>query len=231
MSDSIALTTAEIYAKYQLPEILQKHLYRVTSLMAVVLDHWCGPELNQPLLIQTMLLHDLGNLVKFDLSDEAPFHLMSARERSFYQELQAQWHLKYGKDADSATCQLIRELGLKNAEAIIQLIQGHQADKLAETAAGEDWPQKLVDYTDFRVGPQGLVSLTQRFSDLTARYGYRHGEWRNNVQIHHKLTLFQTLETQLQTQLDCDLENLSEADLGDTQRFASFGFATSGILP
>jgi hypothetical protein len=200
--------------------------------MAKLLDCWHGPTVSKPILLETMLLHDLGNLVKFNLRSESPQvkALLDATELPFYQALQTDWHKKYGTDVDAATCQLITELPLQHTTAITHLISHHNPEALAGVVASQDWAQKLCDYTDFRVGPQGLVTLPERFADLAARYQDNHPQWQDPTEIQRRLHLFQTLETQLQTHLSCDLSTLTAADLGPLDRWWNYRFATSGIL-
>jgi hypothetical protein len=195
--------------------------------MEKLLLSWTGPSLPNQLLLETMLLHDLGNLIKFDLRPEAPYHLMLPAELPFYTALQLLWRAKYGLEADEATCKLITKIPLKNGPRISQIILDHTAGTLAATVAKNDWLQKLCDYTDFRIGPHGMLTLAERFIDLKHRYAYRQLDWANQTGIDQRLKAFQTLETQLQTQVRCNLADLTAVDLGQIDRWLDFKFETN----
>lgn len=222
------LTTSEIFERYQLPELLQIHLWRTASLMEYLLKQWRGPKLNHQLLIETMLLHDLGNLVKFDLTNTAPIMLLPPPELEKYRSLQAIWHQKYGTQVDAVTVQLINELKLVNGPAIRQIILTHSDSTLPTTVTNQDWSQKLCDYADFRIAPHGLVTLQERFADLAKRYAGRTNDWNTTAKVSAKLALFQSIETQLQAHLAVGLNAITTSDLEPLSRWKMYRFA---VLP
>jgi|GEM_PF-1179117 len=221
------LTPKKLYDFCYLHPLLVDHLWRVTSLAAKLLENWTGPKLSHQILLECMLLHDLGNLVKFDLSSSAPSYLMSQVELPFYRELQKTWRDKFGQDADVASSLIIADLPLKNSAVITQLITGHAAGTLTSTVESHNWLQKLCDYTDFRIGPFGLVTLTERFSDLKNRYAYQHADWVDEANVNFRLATFQKLESQLQAMTSCDITKLITADLGRIGRWQDFEFETN----
>jgi hypothetical protein len=227
VSLKLPLIVKNIYAYCYLPNILIEHMWRVTSLADKLLNSWTGPKLNQPMLLETMLLHDLGNLVKFDLSPAAPHLLLPAKALTFYHQLQKLWWLKFGQNANMTTSRLIAGFPLKNSSQITKLILGHTSGTLAATVKNHDWLQKICDYTDFRVGPQGLVSLTARFADLKRRYAYKHLDWADEVEVNLRLAAFKSLEAQLQNHLNCNLDRLIDSDLGQINRWQDYMFETN----
>ena len=228
MTATAFITAEAIFKHYQLPNLLQNHLWRTASLMELMLNHWHGPKLDKQLLIETMLLHDLGNLVKFNLSDTTPLMLLTDAELPLYRTLQAEWHQKYGTVVDEVTVQFVKELRLIHAQAISQIILTHTEGTQPSTVNHDDWTQKLCDYTDFRVAPQGLVSLKERFDDLGKRYAERESGWENPEKVAQKLNLFSTIETQLQTHIDLNLQQITAADLEPLTRWKTYRFA---VLP
>ncbi len=219
------ITTEQIFERYRLPQLLQTHLWRTASLMELLLNHWHGPELDKELLIETMLLHDLGNLVKFDLTDTTPIMLLSETELPMYRALQAKWHQKYGKVVDAVTVSFIKELRLANGPTMSQIILAHTDGTQATTVAQNDWSQKLCDYTDFRIAPHGLVTLQQRFDDLSKRYAARESGWKTPEKVAEKLSFFTTIETQLQAQIGRDLDQIVAADLEPLPRWKTHHFS------
>lgn len=55
----------EIYNKYYLPENLQMHMLRVAACSNLIIDNWSGPEIDKEAIIRVCLLHDMGNIVKY----------------------------------------------------------------------------------------------------------------------------------------------------------------------
>ena len=219
------ITPRQIFVQFEIHSVLQTHLLRVTSLMDFLVQHWQGPNLNRQLLLETMLLHDLGNLIKFDLRPNAFVKLMKSSELPRYRALQAQWQAQYGFDVDEVTSRLIRQLPLHHQAQIIDLIMNHAEGTTNAVVTSDNWTQKLCDYTDFRVGPHGLLTLAERFTDLTVRYRDRRDNWQDTDQIQRHLELFQTLESQLQTHLSCDLATLTGTQLEPIDRWLDFEFA------
>lgn len=61
------MTTQGVYQKFGTPKNLQQHMLTVTGLICSVQEHWTGDVINWDDLITAGLLHDLGNVIKFDL--------------------------------------------------------------------------------------------------------------------------------------------------------------------
>lgn len=208
---STTITTAAIYDYCQLPPVLRQHMLRVTKAGKWMLKHWTGPKFDQSLYIHALLVHDLGNLAKFDLTPTATVRLLPLENIEEWRVIQQDFIAKYGNNADAVTLKLIDELKLPRANDLIQLIGGHSPTRLADVVKQSNWAQKLLDYTDFRVGPFGILSLDERFADLTNRYQYRTQEWGDPVWIQTQLNLFKQLESQIAAQLSVPITDLDDA--------------------
>ena len=55
----------EIYKKYHLPENLQMHMLRVAACSNFIIDNWIGQEIDKELILRVSLLHDMGNMSKY----------------------------------------------------------------------------------------------------------------------------------------------------------------------
>ena len=55
----------EIYNKYHLPENLQMHMLRVAACSNLIIDNWNGLDIDKQAIIRVCLLHDMGNMVKY----------------------------------------------------------------------------------------------------------------------------------------------------------------------
>lgn len=157
---------------------LETHMLRVAGVGKIVADNWkskCDSELTT----QLCLLHDMGNIVKFDLGDGV--------DRSKFGEIQnlPQWQIiqkeyreKYGKSAHEATNAILEDAKL---ERFIKLINEEEALYFAEAKEMElskaNVASIILMYADCRVTPQGVVSYRERIDDLQERYGAKTRTW------------------------------------------------------
>lgn len=66
------MTILEIYKKYKIPHHLQLHILRVGAVATLIIDninHELVTEFDRNLIITICLLHDMGNVIKFDFSN------------------------------------------------------------------------------------------------------------------------------------------------------------------
>ncbi len=61
-------TIKQIYDFYPIPPNLQNHMLTVANVVFTISQNWIGPSINKRDLILAALLHDVGNLAKFDLN-------------------------------------------------------------------------------------------------------------------------------------------------------------------
>lgn len=205
MSHSVKQTSiAEIYEKFSLPLGLQKHMYTTAALGMIICDHWTGPTIQKDNVIQALLLHDLGNLIKFDLSETA--HILDeSLFTPYWRSLQAQQKKMYGQDAHTATLNMVRKC-IQN-ETIMALIDGMDTTYLEKIAQGSV-EQQICEYADLRVTPTGLTSLTERLADIKKRYSHSSPEWANEVHFAQSLQFAEMIENTLQKNTDIDITEI-----------------------
>ena len=58
----------KIYTQFRIPPNLQQHMFRVASVAKIICNNWTGKELNQNDIVCVCLIHDLGNIVKYDFN-------------------------------------------------------------------------------------------------------------------------------------------------------------------
>jgi hypothetical protein len=159
MESSVIISSInEIYDRFNIMPALQMHMRRVAAVAALILsiDHYAKTNKND--VIAALLLHDIGNIVKFRLGEEdAP-----------WRKIQQETIAKYGSNDHKATEKMILELGVNNWVA--SLISGMGFENLPNVIDSTDMEQKICLYADQRVAPHGVVSLQERFADLQNRY-------------------------------------------------------------
>jgi len=190
----------EIYERYLIPDNLKQHMLRVAA-VGLVTAEGIGPAfINRDLVVKTLLLHDMGNLLKMDFSR---LDLLSQRDRervAEIQTIQGDWKKKYGKDADDATLAILEEIGVD--KSIIELCETSHGEFLQEILESGSMEQKTCFYADMRIGPFGLLDVDERFEDL----GKRYPDQKDMMERYCTLTL--ALEDQLQQKCRIPLKQI-----------------------
>ncbi len=160
----------EIYNKYQIPKHLRQHMYRVTAVGMVVNDFLNQSiKLDKDILIQAMLLHDIGNIIKFDLNSS----LLKEENIESLKIIKNEFIEKYGEDEHVATIKIIKEIGV--CKKVVDILENISSSKISSTIGSDDWHKKVCSYSDFRVAPHGVTSIEERFDDVIERYkGLKH---------------------------------------------------------
>lgn len=166
------MTIEEIYSKYQIMPQLSLHMRRVAGVGKLILDGWNG-EIDRDLVIRTLLLHDMGNIVKFDLTEAGQKKLKSAElvDLPHWRQVQQKFWDKYGRDTHEVTKQINQELGQHDVIAVMEQDHVGYANGYPDQLLNQSWPAKILGYCDVRVTPIGVVPMKTRIEDLYHRYG------------------------------------------------------------
>src|SRR5438045_2401455 len=104
------MNISEIYKKYKITPLLQQHQLRAASVGAYIADHWnIKQQIDKDGIIQTLLLHDMGNIIKFDFDDS---ELNPSDEKEYWKAVQKEFVEKYGHDEHIATNMIAKEIGV-----------------------------------------------------------------------------------------------------------------------
>jgi hypothetical protein len=193
-----------IYIKFSVPPNLQRHMLLVTKLALCIDNHWKGPKIDNDLLTKACLLHDIGNIVKFNLDKYS--HLLEEEiiRIDFWKQKQKEVIAKYGKEDQIATKLMLEEIGID--QEIVKIIQEKEYANAIETEKSDNWSLKIFLYADLRVAPSGIASLQERLKDLMDRlekYRYRNDLFQAALRI----------EKQIQEKVNIDLTKISIADI------------------
>ena len=163
------MTIAALYEQYQLMPNLQEHQYRVTGVAALLCDH-LQVQLDREAILQACLLHDMGNIIKFDLMYFPEF--LEPKGLEYWQGVQQEFVKKYGDNAHHATLKIVQELGV--SERVRELIDAISFNQEKHNFESTDFSRKVCAYADMRVLPHGVLSLQERLDDGLKRYGSKH---------------------------------------------------------
>lgn len=157
------MTAADLYSYYKIPPQLQQHQLQVTAVGRYLCDHWTKGKINKELVTKALLLHDMGNIVKF----KQPFIGHMEKDAPYWEHVQEEFIQKYGSVAHKATTTILQEIGVE--KEIVELL--HSVGYEAQEKGNVLWDEaKIADYADMCVSPKGVVGFEERMQDLIVRY-------------------------------------------------------------
>lgn len=157
-----------LYRALKIPPNLQKHLLRVAAVADLICEGWHGPEIDRELILGTLLVHDIGNIVKADYSKFPALFPEEMRRIGYWKTIQETFRKKYGENDVEASVAIAKEIGA--SEKIVDLLRRKQFLNNLETERCDDFNQKIAAYADQRVGPYGVLSLEERLAEAQKRY-------------------------------------------------------------
>ncbi len=148
----------------------------VAGVGAIICDNWKGPKISKKRIVATLLVHDLANIMKYDLSKRG-MHLLTPSDRkriAFLRAVKEEAIARYGKDPEEAITKIAKGLNFsKSVTSLLERMSAVHSKKyeLDELFARKDWELAICLYSDWRVSPKGIVSVNERVHDLSVRYG------------------------------------------------------------
>lgn len=194
----------QIYQKYNIPKHLQKHMFRVASVGKYIAENF-KEEINVEDVISVLLLHDLGNLLKFDLGKGMALFDESEQDQEHWFKIQNKLKSLYS-DEHTATLLMAKEIGI--SERILYLLENIGSSNLHKTLKMDDWELKVCSYSDFRVTPEGFTSVKDRFFEIMKRYDGRDHILADKEKTEIKMNYCLELETQIQEVVTNELSEL-----------------------
>lgn len=168
----------DIYQRYKITRLLQLHQLRVAAVAKQICDNLSAPVDSQS-VIKACLIHDMGNVLKFDFS--VPSHFFDPEGLDYWQNVQKEVAQKYQtNDEHKATVMMARELGVNGK--VIECIESISFDETVKTASGNNIEAKICNMADLRVTPGGIVSLDERLEEGHKRYKNRPDKWMTDEQ-------------------------------------------------
>ena len=162
---------ADIYEEYNIVPTLAEHMFRVAAVASLICDNFDEP-LPKEDIVTACLLHDMGNIIKFKFYVMPEVFMPEGLE--YWRGVQDQYIKKYGNDEHVAAIKIAKEVGVN--ERVIELINSISFLGAPLQVINEDFSKKIVEYSDKRVEPKGLVSLEKRLMDLRKRYAEHGGD-------------------------------------------------------
>ncbi len=166
------MTIQDAYSRYEIMPQLSLHMRRVAGVGKLILDGWREP-IGHDTVMRTLLLHDMGNIVKFDLTEAGQRKLKSAEPEDLprWRDIQAKYWKAYGKSAYEATLAIVKELHQEDLVEIYQADHEGYAKSYPALLLDQSPTVQILAYCDVRVVPSGVVPMKERIADLQRRYG------------------------------------------------------------
>jgi hypothetical protein len=180
-------------------------MLRAAAVGRIICQNLKRVEIDKDLVIKALLLHDMGNIIKFDFADT---DMLQKKDKKRVNELiktQKQFIKKYGNKTDEVTLQIIKEMTFD--KRIIKLCANSHWEEAEEIIENDYWNRKIVCYSDMRVGPFGIMNLHDRFIDLIKRRPKK----KKALKWLYKRGV--ELESQIQKQTEIDLNKISNSQI------------------
>jgi hypothetical protein len=163
----------EVYDKYNIDKMLLAHQLRVAAVAKLVCDNFTKP-VDTGTVITACLLHDMGNILKYDFSQPGDWYQPKGKE--YWRQVQKAVATKYNSnDEHEVTLKIAKEL--KVSQAVLDCIKSIDFGRAIETYSGSKLEPKICSYADLRVTPLGVVSLRERLDEGARRYKNRPDKW------------------------------------------------------
>jgi hypothetical protein len=171
-------TVSQIYNEYRIMLPLQMHMLRVAAVASLICDSM-NIEVEKENIVIASLFHDMGNLIKCDMTVFPDFFNPEGIEH--WSKIKAEMIEKYGKDEHHANLEIMREIGL--SDRIIYLSDQNNFSLLCSQLRNSDINVMITHYADGRVGPFGVLSYQDRQNEAGKRYkDHDTSSWEANRQ-------------------------------------------------
>ena len=226
-SKEIIQNINKIYSRFKISPNLRKHQKSVASVGAIICDNWKHNLHDYGIIrddiIAFLLVHDIGNIIKFKFDPQSLKMLGDEKMNSeYWKQVREEIILKYGNKVKDATKKMLMELN--PSKGIKHLIEEMAFSKTDIIAKGNDWPLKISAYSDLRVGPFRIVTLKERIKDLRKRYGGKtrrfdsDGDYLTEAQVNFFYECAYQIESQIMENL-----NISKEDINNDSIKVYFG--------
>lgn len=163
----------DIYRDYKIMPQLATHQMRVAGMACAIIDALEGsaflPPVHRDETVSACLLHDMGNILKFDLTALPEF--LEPEGLAYWEGVKAEYAAKYGSDEHAATSAIAGEVGVSALTR--EYIEAFGFSKAEAAARDGSIEKKICCYADQRVAPYGVVSLSGRMEEARVRYAGR----------------------------------------------------------
>jgi len=183
----------------------------VAEVALFIKNHWHGDEVNWSETIKATLLHDLGNIVKFDFTNYSHFLGSEIDNINYWKKVQKAFIKKYGMDDHTACNKILNELKIDSS--IIEIIDKKSFGNSVHISKSNKWEPKLLLYSDIRISPNGIVTMAKRLAEVTKRIG----KYKNSPDLPNLINACEEIEKQIEKQTNIKISKIKELGKTNTQ--------------
>lgn len=162
----------EVYKNYKIMPNLETHQLRVAAVGKIILENLKKRLNDEVNVISACLLHDMGNIIKFNLKVFPEF--LQPEGFEYWNNIRNQFLERYGDDEHIATERIVKEL--KISERTFELVSNVGFTRSERVLATKDISKMICLYSDQRVGPKGVLSIQERIEEGNKRYGNKYDD-------------------------------------------------------
>ncbi len=155
----------EVYEEYNIMRNLREHQMRVAAVAWQICDSM-DIEVATDTIVRACLLHDMGNIIKFQLGYFP--ETLEPEGIEYWSKVKEDFVAKYGVDEHHANLKISEELGA--SQDVLTCVDAIGFDNWENTHKEGDWGSKISAYADSRVAPWGVAGLEERLLDGKNRY-------------------------------------------------------------
>ncbi len=144
---------------------LAMHQLRVAA-VALMICESLDLEVDKESIVKACLLHDIGNIIKFNLNYFPEWNEPQGLE--YWEGVKNDYVLKYGNDEHKASLLIAKEL--KVTSIIYNLIDCIDSSVAERIVNENNFEKKICAYVDNRVTPYGVVSAEEHSLNAKERY-------------------------------------------------------------
>lgn len=170
---------------------LQDHQLRVASVASMICDSL--PGVNKEAVVTACLYHDMGNIIKFDLSYFPEF--VQPEGLGYWEGVKQEYIKKYGTDEHVATKEIADAINMTFDAK--DCLDGIGFSKVVERVQDPSFEHKICCYADQRVGPHGVLSIEERLQEGRKRYAGRTDKVIASERFETLASALQELERQI----------------------------------
>jgi len=158
----------DIYSEYKIMPMLAIHQIRVAAVANIVCDSLSVP-VDKDNIIKACLLHDMGNIIKFNLN-HFPIQKNEPRGVDYWEQVKEEYIIKYGNNEHVASVKIAKELDMPNY--VIDLVASVESALILDKSIknDNDFGKKICNYADGRVTPHNVTSIKERSDEAKKRY-------------------------------------------------------------
>lgn len=160
------MTTTKAYEKFKIMPTLATHMLTVGAVAKIFTDTIVESDFPAKEIVSACLLHDLGNIVKFNL-DKTPKGL-GIPNIEYWKQEQQDIKNSYGLDEHEVTHTMAHEISV--SDITLNAIDNCGSAKAQAVLKAKNVPAMFVTYCDYHVSPTGVVAIEERIEDILHRY-------------------------------------------------------------